>query len=65
MSANQCQRGLTVLEKGGFNLSSGQTVTRHVHNIVDTATDPVVAIVIATSAITSELQKVSRNSLGC
>ena len=52
-----------MLEKGGFDLGSGETVTRHVHNIVDTTTDPVVAIVIATSAITSELQRVSGNSI--
>lgn len=49
---------LTVLEEGGFDLSSGQTVARDVDNIVDTATDPVVTIVIATSAISGELEKV-------
>jgi hypothetical protein len=47
-----------VLEEGGFDLSSGQTVARDVDNIVDTATDPVVTIVIATSAISGELDKV-------
>jgi hypothetical protein len=44
-----------VLKKGSLNLSSGQTVTRNVDNVVNTATDPVVTIVIAASAISSEL----------
>lgn len=46
---------LTVLEKSSLDLSSGQTVSRNVDDIVDTATDPVVAIVIAASTISSEL----------
>lgn len=47
---------LTVLEESSLNLSGRQTVARHVHNVVDTATDPVVAVVIATSAISRELR---------
>lgn len=47
---------LTVLQESSLNLSCGQTVTRNVDDIVNTATDPVVTIVIATSTITSELK---------
>jgi hypothetical protein len=46
---------LTVLEKSGLNLSGGQTVSRNVDDIVDTATDPVVAVVITASTISGEL----------
>lgn len=51
------QEPLTVLEESCLNLSSRQTVARDVHNIVDTAADPVVTFVIATSAISGELPK--------
>lgn len=50
----------TVLEESSLDLSGGQTVARYVHHVVDTATDPVVAIVIATSAISGELEMVSK-----
>lgn len=49
-----------MFEKSRLDLSGRQTVARHVHNVVDTATDPVVAVVIATSAISGELEGVSR-----
>lgn len=45
-----------MLDKGSLDLSSGQTVARDVDNVVNTATDPVVSIVIATSAISGELE---------
>lgn len=46
---------LTVLEKSSLDLSGGQTVSRNVDDIVDTATDPVVAVVITASTISGEL----------
>lgn len=46
---------LTVLEKSSLDLSSGQTVSRNVDDIVNTATDPVVAVVVTASTISSEL----------
>jgi hypothetical protein len=46
---------LTVLEECGLNLGGGETVTRNVDNIVNTATDPVVTIVITSSTISGEL----------
>lgn len=55
---NFASEKLTVLEEGSLNFGSGQTVARHVHDVVNAATDPVVALVIATSAITGELGKV-------
>ena len=45
-----------MLEKGSLDLSSGETVARDVDNVINTATDPVVTIVIATSAISGELE---------
>jgi len=44
-----------VLDQGSLDLSSGQTVTGDVDNVIDTATDPVVTLVIASSTITSEV----------
>jgi hypothetical protein len=44
-----------VLNKRGFNLSSRQPVARHVDDIVDTAPDPVVALVVTSGAVSSEL----------
>lgn len=45
-----------MFDKGSLDLSSGQTVARDVDNVVNTATDPVVSIVIAASAISGELE---------
>lgn len=47
---------LTVLEQGGFNFSSRETVARDVDNIVNTATDPVISVLVTASTVTSELQ---------
>jgi len=47
-----------MLHESSLNLSSGQAVTRHVDDVVNTATDPVVAVVIAASAITRELKEI-------
>jgi hypothetical protein len=46
---------LTVLDKGSLDLGGGQTVSRDVDNIVNTTADPVVAIVVTTGTISSEL----------
>ena len=45
-----------MLEQGGFNLSSRKTVAGDVDDIVDTATDPVVSVLVTASTVTSELQ---------
>lgn len=42
-------------EESGLDLSSGQSVTRDVDDIINTSTDPVVSLVITSSAITSEV----------
>lgn len=44
-----------MLNKSSLNLSGRETVARDVNNVIHTASDPVVAVVIATSAISSEL----------
>lgn len=44
-----------VLNQGGLDLSGGKTVTGNVDNVIDTATDPVVTLVITSSTITSEV----------
>ncbi|KAH3686978.1 hypothetical protein WICPIJ_002047 [Wickerhamomyces pijperi] len=41
--------------QGGFDFSSGQSVTRDVDNVIDSTSDPVVAVVISTSTITGEV----------
>jgi hypothetical protein len=51
---------LTVLDESSLDLSSGQAVTGNVNNIVNTATDPVVTVLIATSAISGELDNKSQ-----
>ena len=44
-----------MLDQSGFNLSSGETVSRNVNNVINTATDPVVSIIVTGSTITSEV----------
>jgi hypothetical protein len=44
-----------VLNQSGLDLSSGQTMTGNVDNVVDTATDPVVPFVVTSSTVTSEV----------
>ena len=44
-----------VLDQGGFDFGGGETVTGNVDDIIDTATDPVVALVITGGTIASEL----------
>lgn len=56
---DSCFGNLGVLKQSGFDFSSGQTVPRDVDNIIDTATDPVVAVLVTTSTVTSELQKLA------
>ena len=46
-----------MLEESGFDLGGGQTVARHVDDIVNTAPNPVVTIVVTTSAISGELSQ--------
>lgn len=45
----------TVLDERSLNLSSRQPVAGDVHNVVDTASDPVVTLVVAASTVSSEL----------
>lgn len=52
-----------MLEEGGLNLSSRQTVARNVDDIVNTATNPVVTIVVTTSAISGELSQLAMHYL--
>ena len=46
----------TVLNKRGFNLSGRQPVTRDVDNIINTSADPVIAFVVTSGTVSSELQ---------
>ncbi len=46
-----------MLDKRGLDLGSGQAVARHVDDIVDTATDPVEALVVATGTVSGELER--------
>jgi hypothetical protein len=46
-----------VLQKSGLNLGGGQTVAGDVDDIVNTATDPVVTVVVTASTISGELTK--------
>lgn len=46
-----------MLEERSLNLGGRETVTRHIDNVVDTTTNPVIPIVITTSAISGELRK--------
>ena len=45
-----------MLDKRGLDLGSGQAVAGHVDDIVDTATDPVEALVVATGTVSGELE---------
>jgi hypothetical protein len=44
-----------VLNQGSLNLSRGQTVTANVHNVINTAADPVEALVVSACTVTGEL----------
>lgn len=46
----------TVLDEGCLNLSSRQSVSGDVHDIIDTTADPVVTLVVTTSTVSSELE---------
>ncbi len=48
-----------VLDEGGFDFGSGETVTANVDDIVDSASDPVVTLVITARAVPRELERVS------
>ena len=47
-----------MFQKSGLNLGGRQTVTGHVDDIVNTATDPVVSLVITAGTISRELKHV-------
>lgn len=44
-----------MFQESGLNLGGGQTVTRHVDDIINTTTDPVVSVVVTASTITGEI----------
>jgi hypothetical protein len=50
-----CYKVRTVLDQRSLNLGSRQSVSRDVYNIVDTSSDPVVALVVTASTVSSEL----------
>lgn len=50
-----------MLDQGGLDLCRGKTVTGHIHDVVHTATDPVVSIVVTAGTITGELEKKKKN----
>jgi hypothetical protein len=45
-----------VQDEGCFDFGRTQTMTRHVDDVIDTATDPVESFMISSSAITRELR---------
>lgn len=44
-----------MLKQSSLDFGRRETVTRDVDNVVNTATDPVVSVMVTASAITSEL----------
>lgn len=44
-----------VVDEGSLNLSSRETMAGNVDNVVNTSTDPVVAVMITSSSVTSKL----------
>lgn len=44
-----------MLNKSGFDFARRQAMARNVHDVVDTAADPVIAVVVTASTITGEL----------
>lgn len=50
-------RDSVVLDQRRFDFSCGETMTADIDNIIDTASDPVVTLVVTSSSITSELQR--------
>lgn len=52
-----------MLNEGSLNLGGGQTVTTNVDDIIDTAADPVEALLVTGSTVTSELEAVLATSV--
>jgi hypothetical protein len=48
-----------MLDQSSFNFGGGETVTADIHDIIDTASDPIISFVITSSSVTSELEGVS------
>jgi hypothetical protein len=48
-----------VLNKSSFNFGGRKTMSRYINDIIDTASDPVITFMIATSSVTSELNYIS------
>lgn len=46
---------LTVCDESSFYFGSGKTMAGDVHDIVNSASDPVVSIMVSASAVSSEL----------
>jgi hypothetical protein len=46
---------LTVFKEGSLNLSCGKTMAGNVDNVINTATDPVISVMVAASAVTGKL----------
>jgi len=56
-----CFGDCVVLNQGGFDFGGGETVAGDIDDVVDTASDPVVALVVTASSVTSELGSISKS----
>lgn len=44
-----------MLDKSSFDFGSGETVTADVNNVINTAANPIVTLVVTSSSVTSKL----------
>ena len=64
VDADDCGFGdCVVLDERCFDLGSGETVTANVDDVVNTASDPVVAFVVTSGSVTCELLGISKRHL--
>jgi hypothetical protein len=52
---NSCFSNGVVLDESSFDFGGGETVTADVNNVINTATNPVVTLMITSSSVTSKL----------
>ena len=61
---NSLRSDCVMLDESCFDFCSGETVAGYVYDVVDTATNPVVALVVTSSTIASELVITSACAFG-
>ncbi|KAH3658854.1 hypothetical protein OGATHE_006580 [Ogataea polymorpha] len=63
-SNNSGLADMSVFQQNRLDLGSGQSVARNIHNVVDSSSDPIVAIVVSSSTVSREVEPRVRLQIG-